>query len=390
MTMQNLNLTSEIYKRVIGPLISRDEGIDPEIVSELSLLILSEISLRRRSPISRKILNTLSRELEFKNQRLQQKFFGCNFRNPLGLAAGFDKNGVAASIWDRFGFGFAEIGTVTYYPQKGNPRPRLFRLAKEQAALNRMGFNNKGAQAMLRSLEKQLLPESKKRPAVLGINLGKSKIISLDKAEEDYFSSLEILSNHSDYAVINVSSPNTPGLRELQEPNYLSKLIKKLKSLHKCPPLFIKIAPDLLNHEIDSIANLACEEGLEGIIAVNTSINRLGLEKRIIQQTGKTLLEESGGLSGMPICNRALEVLKRIRSISASKLILIAVGGIHSPETAWERISAGASLLQIYTGWIYKGPIIVPQILEGINNQLELNGFNNISEAIGSNVPWHE
>jgi dihydroorotate dehydrogenase len=304
------------------------------------------------------------------------------------LAAGFDKNGVAAGIWHLFGFGFAELGTITWHAQPGNPRPRLFRLAAERAALNRMGFNNQGAQACRRLLERQVLPPPGQRPAVLGINLGKSKITSLEQAPDDYASSLELLAPLADYAVINVSSPNTPGLRDLQDESQLRRLVERLRRLPACPPLLVKIAPDLEDDAIDAIARLAYQEGLAGVIAVNTSLNRLGLEQRRLSQTGRTLAEEAGGLSGAPLRQRALEVLRRLRATAGPALPLIGVGGIDSAEAAWERIAAGASLVQLYTGWIYGGPGLVPQVLAGLSAQLDRHGLPHIGEAVGSGLPW--
>jgi dihydroorotate dehydrogenase len=380
--------TGALYQRFVGPLLSRDEGADAEQLSQLTLQALGQASLRRNWPLVSGSLAGLGAELEVRDLRLEQTLFGCRFRNPVGLAAGFDKNAVAAGIWHLFGFGFAEVGTVTWHAQPGNPKPRLFRLAAERAALNRMGFNNNGALAARRTLERQALPPAGQRPAVLGINLGKSKITPLEQAPDDYASSLELLAPLADYAVINVSSPNTPGLRELQDDAQLRRLVERLRRLPACPPLLVKIAPDLEDEAIDAIARLAYEEGLAGVIAVNTSLNRLGLEQRRIAQTGRTLAEEAGGLSGAPLRGRALEVLRRLRAVAGPGLPLIGVGGIDSPESAWERISAGASLIQLYTGWIYEGPQLVPAILEGICQQLDRHGFRNISEAVGSGAGW--
>jgi dihydroorotate dehydrogenase len=380
--------TGALYQRFVGPLLSRDEGADAEQLSQLTLQALGQASLRRNWPLVSGSLAGLGAELEVRDLRLEQTLFGCRFRNPVGLAAGFDKNAVAAGIWHLFGFGFAEVGTVTWHAQPGNPKPRLFRLAAERAALNRMGFNNNGALAARRTLERQALPPAGQRPAVLGINLGKSKVTPLEQAPDDYASSLELLAPLADYAVINVSSPNTPGLRELQDDAQLRRLVERLRRLPACPPLLVKIAPDLEDEAIDAIARLAYEEGLAGVIAVNTSLNRLGLEQRRIAQTGRTLAEEAGGLSGAPLRARALEVLRRLRAVAGPGLPLIGVGGIDSPESAWERISAGASLIQLYTGWIYEGPQLVPAILEGLVQQLDRHGFRTISEAVGSGVPW--
>jgi dihydroorotate dehydrogenase len=380
--------TGALYQRFVGPLLSRDDGADAEQLSQLTLTALGQASLRRHWPLVSGSLAGLGAQLQRRDLRLEQTLFGCRFSNPVGLAAGFDKNAVAAGIWHLFGFGFAEVGTITWHPQPGNPKPRLFRLAAERAALNRMGFNNLGAEAARRTLERQGLPPAGQRPAVLGINLGKSKITPLDLAPDDYASSLELLASLADYAVINVSSPNTPGLRELQDESQLRRLVERLRRLPACPPLLVKIAPDLEDEAIDAIARLAYEEGLAGLIAVNTSLNRLGLEERRIAQSGKTLAEEAGGLSGAPLRARALEVMRRLRVTAGPGLPLIGVGGIDSPEAAWERITAGASLIQLYTGWIYAGPELVPAILEGLSQQLDRHGFRSISEAVGTGVPW--
>ena len=376
------------YQRWLGPVLANDEGLDAEQLTRTALTALGQASLRRRWPVVSSVLDGLAGDLQRRDLRLEQVLFGCRFSNPVGLAAGFDKNGVAAGIWDRFGFGFTEVGTVTWHGQPGNPRPRLFRLAEEQAALNRMGFNNDGAQALLKTLQRQKLEPPGRRPAVLGINVGKSKITPLEQAPDDYASSLELLSPLADYAVINVSSPNTPGLRDLQDTTQLRRLVERLRRLPACPPLLVKIAPDLEDDAIDGIARLAFEEGLAGVIAVNTSLDRLGLARRHLQQTGRTLAEEAGGLSGAPLRHRALEVIRRLRVSAGPALPLIGVGGIDSPEVAWERNSAGASLVQLYTGWIFKGPDLVPLILEGLQQQLDRHGLRSIREAVGSGLPW--
>jgi dihydroorotate dehydrogenase len=376
------------YRRMVEPLLRSDEGVDAEQLSRLALMGLSQVALRRDWPLVQGVLAGLGAELQRPNPRLQQTLFGCRFANPVGLAAGFDKNGVAASIWHCLGFGFAELGTITAQPQQGNPRPRLFRLAAERAALNRMGFNNLGALAVRRILEQQALHPSGQRPAVLGINLGKSREVSLELAPDDYATSLELLAPLGDYAVINVSSPNTPGLRELQQETQLRRLVERLRRLPGCPPLLVKIAPDLEDDAIDAIARLAYQEGLAGVIAVNTSQDRLGLADRILGATGRPLAQESGGLSGRPLRHRALAVLRRLRAMAGPSLPLIGVGGIDSAESAWERISAGASLVQVYTGWIYEGPQLVPNILEGLITQLDRHGLATIGEAVGSGLPW--
>lgn len=380
--------TGAIYRRLLGPLLRKDEGMDAEMLSRLTLTTLEQMALRRHWPGVQQLLGAVEGELRYRDVRLEQTLFGCRFRNPLGLAAGFDKDGVAAAIWHIFGFGFAELGTVTAQGQPGNPKPRLFRLAAEKAALNRMGFNNQGAAAMRRTLERQQLPPPGQRPAVLGLNLGKSRQTPLDRAAEDYATSLAELAPLADYAVVNVSSPNTPGLRDLQEEGQLRRLVERLRRLPACPPLLVKIAPDLEDDAIDAIARLAYEEGLAGVIAVNSSRDRLGLGSRVLSQSGKTLAEEEGGLSGRPLRERALAVLRRLRATAGPALPLIGVGGIDSAEAAWERIAAGASLVQIYTGWIYEGPPIVAEILEGLSSQLDRQGLATLSEAVGCAQPW--
>ena len=381
------NKKNDLYKILLGNLLSKDEGIDAEILSNSALNAIQFASLNRSFPIFSNILSKASNDFQINNTSLKQVLFGSQFKNPLGLAAGFDKNGVGAGLWSYLGFGFAELGTITWHAQKGNPKPRLFRIAKEKAALNRMGFNNEGAEKFLQTIEKQKIPAPGARSCILGINLGKSKITPLEEAHKDYALSLELLAPISDYAVINVSSPNTPGLRSLQGTQQIKKLIKTLKDLPTCPPLLLKIAPDLSNEAVDEIGRVAKDNGINGIIAINTSLNRFNL-KHLKIKTGNTLEQERGGLSGLPLQARGLEVMNILRESTNSDLPLIGVGGINSTKSAWERIAAGASLIQIYTGWIFEGPTLVPNILNGLIIQMEKHGFRNIKEVIGSKEPW--
>ena len=387
---QQKGVFKNLYKNLITPVLKKDGGIDAERLTNFSLGLLSFSSRRQNWPLIDSVLKNLNEEFCVADQRLFQDICGINFCNPVGLAAGFDKNGNAANIWKNFGFGFAEIGTVTKFAQDGNPKPRLFRLAEEEAALNRMGFNNKGANKLVQNfLEQGIKSQKNKKNICLGINFGKSKITSLDNAKEDYLTSLKLLIPYCDYAALNISSPNTLGLRKLQDPLLLRELLQEIKILPNCPPLFVKIAPDLSFKEIEDICQLIIEEKIDGIIATNTSIDRLGLDKRKIKQTGLLLSDESGGLSGKPLQNKANKIIKHIHNID-KKIILIGVGGIDSPESAWERICSGASLIQVYTGWIYKGPQLVPNILNGIIKQLDNHQLSNIKEAIGSNLQWVE
>ena len=382
-----INKKDDLYNILLGKLLSRDDGIDAEMLSDSAINAIQFASLNRNFPIISNILLNASSKFQRNNSELNQNIFGSNFKNPVGLAAGFDKNGVGAGLWNYFGFGFAELGTITWHPQKGNPKPRLFRIAKEKAALNRMGFNNKGASEFCKTIEKQKIASRGHRPCILGINLGKSKVTPLENAYKDYALSLELLAPLSDYVVINVSSPNTPGLRSLQETRQITKIIRTLKDLSRCPPLLIKIAPDLSNEGIDEIAKVAKDEGLDGIIAINTSLDRYNL-RNLKLQTGNTLAQEEGGLSGLPLQRRGIEVINRLRKSTNNELTLIGVGGINSAKSAWERIVTGASLVQIYTGWIFEGPTLVPNILDGLIIQMEKNGFKNIKEAVGSQEPW--
>ena len=381
---------NNIYKNLITPILKKDIGIDAEYLTNFSLSLLTFSSNNRNWPLISRIIKSLNQEFCVVDKRLHQKICGIDFCNPVGLAAGFDKNGNAANIWKDFGFGFAEIGTVTKFAQSGNPKPRLFRLAKEQAALNRMGFNNNGAENLVKNFLKQNVDLKKHRKNnCLGINFGKSKITSLSKATEDYLTSLKLLIPYCDYAVINVSSPNTEGLRKLQDPILLKELLREVKNLGNCPPLFVKIAPDLSYKDIEDICQLIIDENIDGIIATNTSLDRLGLEQRKIKQTGLLLSEENGGLSGKPLQRKANQIISHIHNIDKN-INLIGVGGIDSPESAWERICSGASLVQIYTGWIYNGPQLVPNILNGIIKQINIHQLSNVKEAIGSNLEWIE
>jgi len=381
---------SNIYEKIISPILENDKGVDAEDLTNISLNILKFSSTKREWPIIKNIFKKINNELCINNEKLTQTICGIEFKNPIGLAAGFDKNGIAANIWRDFGFGFCELGTVTKFSQSGNKKPRLFRLAKEQAALNRLGFNNNGSISFENNLIKQKIKKAKDRENIcLGINFGKSKITPLDKSTEDYLASLKILMPYCDYATINVSSPNTEGLRKLQDPSLLKELLYEIKLLPKCPPLFVKIAPDLNFKEIDEICQIINEMKIEGLIATNTSLDRLGLEGRIILQTGKKLENESGGLSGRPLQMKANNIIKHIHN-NDKKIILIGVGGIDSPKAAWERICSGASLIQVYTGWIYKGPSLVPEIARGILKQIEFYKLSNIKEAIGSGLKWQD
>jgi dihydroorotate dehydrogenase len=371
----------DIYKFAISPLLFNVVKTDPEWLHQQTIRSFSWLSQTPTSWANQRLQKSLS----LYDSHLEQKLFGLNFPNPVGLAAGFDKDGVAAGIWSNLGFGFAELGTVTFHAQPGNPRPRLFRLPLDKAALNRMGFNNLGAAAMASRLAKEKQESINLIP--IGINLGKSKVTPLEEAAQDYLDSFRLLKDLGDYFVVNVSSPNTPGLRSLQDASMLSAILNLLQqenTTHK--PIFVKIAPDLDWVAIADIISLAKTYNLAGIIATNTTIRRDGLKTQVINQTGKSPQEEAGGISGEPLRDRSTEVIRFIWQQTQGEIPIIGVGGIFSPEDAWEKITAGASLIQVYTGWIYEGPLMVRRILEGLLSKLEQNGFNSIREAVGLEI----
>ena len=382
----------DIYQFGLRPLLFSVLKADAEWVHNRSLQILELADRTQSNPATSRILEQLQQSVGLQDSRLEQSLWGLNFKNPVGLAAGFDKNGVAAGIWTKFGFGFAELGTVTWRSQPGNPQPRLFRLTDDSAALNRMGFNNQGAQAMaarFQAVRKRGKSDSSypnfDSPFPLGINLGKSKVTPLEQASTDYLESFKLLLDWGDYFVVNVSSPNTPGLRSLQDAAQLSTILDILQQKNQgIKPILVKIAPDLEWEAIGSILDLATTYQLAGIIATNTTIRRDGLKTQILRETGKPISEEAGGISGLPVRQRSTEVIRFIWQQTEGKLPIIGVGGIFNADDAWEKIAAGASLIQVYTGWVYEGPWMVRRILQGLLNKLEENGFNSISEAVGS------
>ncbi|KAB1503646.1 quinone-dependent dihydroorotate dehydrogenase [Corynebacterium sp. 320] len=321
----------------------------------------------------------LDRAMVVHDPVLSQTVAGIDFPRPLGLAAGFDKNAEEVDAWGPIGFGFAEVGTVTSVEQPGNPTPRLFRLPEDRALLNRMGFNNDGAEAAARRLARR----STNIP--IGVNMGKTKRCEPEQAPGDYRASTAFVADVADYLVINVSSPNTPGLRDLQAVESLKPIIAAVQETSD-KPLFVKIAPDLSNEDIDAVTDLALETGIAGLIATNTTISREGLatDGTYVRSLG------AGGVSGAPVAARAQEVLERIYARAGSRLILIGVGGIETPRQAWERIAAGATLLQGYTPFIYGGPDWIRDIHLGLAQQVRAHGFSNISEAVGCGLPWRE
>jgi dihydroorotate dehydrogenase len=370
----------DFYQSALRPLLFSGLKADPEWLHQQTLTSLEWLDSKAPAFVRSSTQATLQQQYVLRDDRLGQTLWGLRFNNPLGLAAGFDKNGVAAGLWASFGFGFAEMGTVTLHGQPGNPQPRLFRLVEDEAALNRMGFNNDGAEALADRLRSRVtsgwgLP--------LGINLGKSKVTPLEEAAADYGGSFRLLKNCGDYFVVNVSSPNTPGLRSLQSTEQLAPIFEALNNENtEGKPILVKIAPDLADEDVAAVVDLALQYKLAGIIATNTTIRRDGLKTERLSNGG-LVTEEAGGISGKPVRSRSTEVIGLIYRQTQGKLPIIGVGGIFTAEDAWEKITAGASLLQVYTGWIYQGPGMAKQVMAGLIQNLDAQGLKHISEAVG-------
>jgi dihydroorotate dehydrogenase len=369
----------DIYKAAIRPLLFQGLKVDPEQAHHQSLEFLGWLDRYGDRPPLNVLRQQIRRTCCFEHPALKQTQWGIGFANPIGIAAGFDKDGVAAKAWENFGFGFAELGTVTFHAQAGNPKPRMFRLPLDDAALNRMGFNNLGAAALA-----ERLGQKSQIAIPIGINLGKSKVTELEDAAADYLGSFRLLKNLGDYFVVNVSSPNTPGLRSLQATDQLEPILAALQQENsERKPLFVKIAPDLEWEAIAAVIELAQVHQLSGIIATNTTIRRAHLKTQMIAATGQPVREEAGGISGAPVRARSTEVIRFIYQQTKGTLPIIGVGGIFTAEDAWEKITAGASLIQVYTGWIYEGPGMVRRVLRGLVEKMEERGIGSIEEAIG-------
>lgn len=355
------------YRSALRPILFT---VDAEFAHERTLEILSAAG---RLPF-------ISSHQAFTHARLRMCVAGIDFPNPIGLAAGCDKNGRAVPIWPRFGFGYVETGTVTAQPQSGNPRPRVFRVPEQQALVNRLGFNSEGATVVANRLA--LLRRGRPLPIPLGINIGKTKLVTGDDATlDDYRTSYRRLAPLADYMVVNVSSPNTPGLREWQEKARLGSLLEALTGEplegRERPPLFLKISPDMPDGALDDVTEVALEVGIAGIIATNTTIDRPGTAARVT---------EAGGLSGRPLRDRANAVLQYLYRRTEGQLPLIGVGGIFTPEDAYERIRSGASLVQLYTALIYEGPFLPRALNEGLLKLMDRDGVKTIAELVGTGV----
>jgi dihydroorotate dehydrogenase len=322
-----------VYETLVRPVLFT---LDPERAHELTIAALRKPAtlapLRRFAPLDNPV-----------------ELFGIRFRNRVGLAAGFDKNGVALPAWEALGFGFAEIGTVTAHAQPGNPKPRIFRYPEQRAIINRLGFNNDGAEMVAARL--RALRESGRWPRMpVGINIGKSKITPLENAADDYLSSFRRLRDFADYVVVNVSSPNTPGLRDLQDAEQLGRLLEVVQNENTAAkPLLVKIAPDLSSDELEQIIATCEAKGVAGFVATNTTLDHTAIKN-----------DQTGGLSGAPLLEKSSEIIRAIRA--RSRLPIIGVGGITDAASAQEKVDAGAQLIQIYTGLIYRGPGLIREV----------------------------
>ena len=316
---------------------------------------------------------------------LRVRALGLDFPGPLGLAAGFDKDARGTAGLGALGFGFVEVGTVTARAQPGNDRPRMFRLTADRALVNRMGFNNEGAAAAAARLRRRR-PSPGSRSPVVGVNIGKTKAVPDDEAAADYAASARTVAAVADYVVVNVSSPNTPGLRDLQATGRLRPVLVAVRealdaaAAGRRVPLLVKIAPDLADADVDAVADLAVELGLDGIIATNTTISRDGLAS----PAAEVAAAGPGGLSGPPLRDRALAVLRRLRARAGDRLVLIAAGGIETPDDAWARLQAGATLVQAYTGFIYGGPLWPRRMHEGLARRARAAGLASITDVIST------
>ncbi|MEJ4112515.1 quinone-dependent dihydroorotate dehydrogenase [Corynebacterium kroppenstedtii] len=346
--------------------------LEPETIHAL---MTRAFSLLQRMPI---VHRAVEKTWAVHEDVLEQNVFGVRFPRPLGLAAGFDKSATSPDVWAPLGFGFVELGTVTADGQPGNPQPRLFRLQRDHAILNRMGFNNEGAVACARRISRRRSSD------VIAVNLGKTKKTQIEEAPEDYRLSARLLGHHADFVVINVSSPNTPGLRDLQAVDSLEPIVDAVVDEVDGVPVLVKIAPDLCDDDIRAVADLARAKGLAGLVATNTTISRdfLATPSSVVDAMGP------GGVSGRPVAARSVEVLRLLRKHVGDSLVLVSVGGIETPQQAWERIGAGASLLEGYTGFIYGGPDWIRDIHRGLADQVRRHGLASITEAVGKELPW--
>ncbi|WP_030420863.1 quinone-dependent dihydroorotate dehydrogenase [Streptomyces sp. SCSIO 75703] len=352
--------------------------MDPEDAHHLAFRWIRRAA---RVPVLRTFAAAL---LAPRHEELRTEALGLRMHGPFGLAAGFDKNAVGIDGLAMLGFDHVEIGTVTGEPQPGNPRKRLFRLVTDRALINRMGFNNDGS----RAVAARLASRDPVFRTVVGVNIGKTKAVPEGEAVADYVKSAERLAPHADYLVVNVSSPNTPGLRDLQATEALRPLLSAVREAAdravpaRHVPLLVKIAPDLADEDVDAVADLAVDLGLDGIIATNTTIAREGLGLR----SAARLTRETGGLSGAPLKERSLEVLRRLYARVGDRITLVGVGGVETAEDAWQRILAGATLVQGYSAFVYQGPFWARSVHRGLAARLRRSPYATLADAVGADV----
>lgn len=365
---------SWFYRNIARPVLFRQES---EAAHDRVLGTLSTISHSR--PLSMLLSGV------FASGSLPVDVFGLRFPNPVGLAAGMDKRGVALPVWESLGFGFCELGGVTCQAQPGNPAPRMFRAIADGALVNRMGFNNDGAGALAERLQEwRRLGRWPSHP--VGVNLGKSKVTALDQAPGDYAASFRALRDHADFFVVNVSSPNTPNLRQLQDKAALGEILAAIQELNVLPgarkplrPLLVKVAPDLSFEALDEILELVEPSWISGIVATNTTLARPSTQDERLRR----IYSEAGGLSGRPLAARSTEVIRHLRRQTRGGLPIIGVGGVFSADDAWQKVTAGACLLQVYTGLVYEGPGVVGSIVRGLKERLRQRGMDSLSDAVG-------
>ena len=359
------------YRIISRPLLALQ---DSEKAHSRSLRILGSME---RSAIGRGLIRSMSGRFQ-----LQSENFGIEFPNPIGLAAGMDKKAQSLLGWQEMGFGWMEYGGITAIEQDGNPLPRMFRSRQDRALINRMGFNNPGSMKMVEILQKR--KDRKLWPSVpVGANIGRSKTVTNENALNDYLSTMNVLDPYADFFIINVSSPNTPGLRDLQSGGQIEKILTGVtnwRNEHSNKPLLVKIAPDLSDEQIIGIANVALETGINGIVATNTTISRNNLKRRT------KFSEQKGGLSGRPLRERSTEVIRILYGALQGEIPIIGVGGVDDGESAWEKLAAGASLLQIYSGLIFEGPGLPGAINRSILRRMKFEGIQSLNELIGKDA----
>ena len=363
---------SWFYRAILRPLLF---SVDSEIIHDRTIRVLSGASRQ-----------TLLREAAASflgSPSMPTRLFGTTFPNPVGLAAGMDKSAVAVPIWESFGFGFCELGGVTRDAQPGNDRPRMFRIESDEALINRMGFNNPGAKTVAENLKQWRSTGLWPRHPV-GINLGKSKNTPLAEAPNDYAASFRVLKPFGDFFVINVSSPNTPGLRSLQDRGALDEVLAAVQdeNTEHAVPILVKIAPDLAWPAVDEMLDLIRARGISGIVATNTTMERP--EANAATPGTSAVYCESGGLSGRPLRRRSTEIIRHVYRQTTGTLPIIGVGGVFNARDAWEKITAGASLIQLYTGLVFEGPRIASEIVRGLETLLIDRGFDTIGQAVGT------